>query len=157
IDVLSDRSIPLADGPIFEARLTWDEKGDDAAVDTVFGLANASHTTDADSITESVFFSNNGGDTAINCESDDGTTEVNATDSTVVLVEDTSQLFWIDSRDPDDCHLYIDCVEVLASTTFDISAATGPMKALVLTEKSAGAHVPSILLDFMRLRSTDLS
>lgn len=157
VDILSDKSVPLADGPIFETKITFDEKGDNAAVDTVFGLVNASHTSDADAITESVLFSNNGGDTKINCESDDGTTEVGATDSTIVLVEDTAQEFWIDARDPADCHLYIDGVEALASTTFVLTDATGPFKALVLVEKSGGAHVPSILIDWLRLRATDLA
>jgi predicted RecA/RadA family phage recombinase len=159
VDILSDVSIPKDDGPIFETRITFDEKGDNAAVDTVFGLVNASHTSDADSITESVLFSQNGNDSKLNCESDDGTTEVAATDSTVVLVEDTSQEFWIDGRDPEDMRFYIDGVEVLNATANlgDVDDATGPFKALVLVEKSGGAHVPSILVDWMRLRSTDLA
>jgi len=157
IDVLSNRSIPLADGPIFETKLTFDEKGDNAAVDAVLGLANASHTSDPDSIAEFVGFSVNGNETKINAESDDGTTEVAATDTTKTLTEDTYQLFWIDARDPTDCHLYIDAVEVLAATTFAIDDATGPLKALVLVEKSGGAHVPSIKIEQLRLRSTDLA
>ncbi len=158
VDLLSEDSVPLADGPIFEARINVQEKGDAAAVDIVWGLANGTSTTDPDGIAEAVLFSMNGNAADINAESDDGTNEVAATNTTVDATEGTYQEFWIDARDPSDCHLYIDGVEVLASTTFNISKATGPLKALVLVEKSAGgAEVPDVRIDFLRVRSTDLA
>jgi predicted RecA/RadA family phage recombinase len=157
IDLLSDKSVAVADGPIFEARLTFDEKGDNAEVDIVIGLANASHATDADSITESLFFSVNGDAAHILCESDDGTNETVATDSTKDLTEDTFVELWIDARVLTDVHFYIDGVQVLSGTTFDVHDATGPLKALVLVEKSAGTHVPSVLIESLRVRSTDLA
>ncbi|MDD4890549.1 MAG: hypothetical protein PHU85_11550 [Phycisphaerae bacterium] len=158
VDLLSVDSVPLADGPILEARINVQEKGDAAPVDIVWGLANGTSTTDADGITEAVLFSMNGNAADINAESDDGTTEVAATNTTADATEGTYQEFWIDARDPSDCHLYIDAVEVLASTTFDISKATGPLKALVLVEKTAGgAEVPDVRIDFLRVRSTDLA
>jgi len=157
VDILSNKSVPLADGPIFEAQINIQEKGDNAAVDIVFGLANASHTSNPDTITESAFFSINGDAAHINAESDDGTAaEVAATDTTIDLTEGTMLEFWIDARDPAAVDFYIDGVQVLSSTTFDIGDATGPLKALVLVEKSGGAHVPDIRVQSLRLRSCDI-
>lgn len=157
VDLLSVDSVPVADGPIFECVLTFDEKGDNAAVDINFGLANNTHDSDCDAITESVFFHVDGNSADICAESDDGTTEVNATDTTVDLTEDTYNEFWIDARDPSSVKLYIDGVRVLSGTTFVLSNATGPMKALVHVEKSGGTHVPSLKIESLTVRSTDLA
>lgn len=116
--------------------------GSTSAVDINVGLANATHATDADSIAESVFFHIDGGALDIFAESDDGSTEVAATDTTVNITEGAAEAnkveFWIDSRDPASVKLYVDGVRVLSGSTFVLTAATGPLGLLAHVEKTTG-------------------
>lgn len=156
-ELISVDSIPVADLGICEIRLAVYDKGDDAALDINYGLANDTHATDADSITESVFFHHDGNALDIKAESDDGTTEVAATDTTVDAVDDTYHEVWIDCRDIDDIQLYIDGVNVLAASVFKLNAATGPMKVLIHVEKTSNDTTADLRVDFARMRSTDMA
>jgi predicted RecA/RadA family phage recombinase len=156
-DLLSDDAIPVADLGIAELRVAVYDKGDDAALDINYGIANATHASDADSITEAVFFHLDGNALDINAESDDGTTEVAATDTTVDAVDDTFHEVWIDCRNIDDIQLYIDGVNVLPASVFKLDAATGPMKLLVHIEKTSNDTTADLRVDFARMRSTDLA
>ena len=133
---LSLDSVAVAGDGIFEAEVAIYDVGDNAALDINFGLANASHATNADSITESVFFHLDGSSLNILAESDDGTTEVAATDTTVDAVASTYALYQIDARDPAGVKLYINGVRVLSASTFVLTDATGPLKALFHIEKT---------------------
>ncbi len=148
---------PVADGPIFEARVAVYDKGDNAALDINFGLANGTHATDADSIAESVFFHLDGAALDINAESDDGSTEVAAVDTTVDAVDDTYFEVWIDCRDLTDIQLYIDGVNVLPATVFKLDAAAGPVFPLFHLEKTNDDTLADFRVDFCRLRLTDLA
>ena len=145
--LLSGVAIPVADNILFSAIVNVETNGDASAFDLVVGLANAGHATDPDSITESVFASINGASTTINAESDDGTTEVTATDTTKTFTAGTPFALWIDARTRADIQIYVNGVLVLPNSTFTLAAATGPMKALVLAEKTANdtAAVVSVL------------
>lgn len=153
--LLSDESVPVADGAILEARMAIFDIGDNAALDINVGLANASHATDADAITESVFVHLDGASLNILAESDDGTVEVAATDTTVDAVDNTFFEVWIDARDPADIQIYIDGVLVLGATVFRLDAATGPMKALAHIEKTSDDTLADVRLEFLRVRSGD--
>lgn len=155
--LLSDDSIPINDLGIAEFRVAVYDKGDDAALDINWGLANATHATDADAITESVFFHVDGNATTLNAESDDGTTEVAATDTTKEAEDDTYKECWIDCRDIDDIQLYVDGVNVLPDSVFKLNAATGPMKLLIHMEKTSNDTTADVRVDFARMRSTDLA
>jgi predicted RecA/RadA family phage recombinase len=154
--LISGHSIPVADGPIFEAEIAIFDEGDAANLDINFGLANASDADDADDITEAVFFHLDGSALSILAESDDGTTEVAATDTTKDAVDDTYAEYWIDARDLADVKLYIDGVRVLSGSTFKLDAATGPMKALVHLEKTSNDTLADVRVRALRVRSTDL-
>jgi predicted RecA/RadA family phage recombinase len=156
-DALSTPTVAIADGPIFETRFTNVAIGSGAAVDVNIGLANATHATDADSITEHVFFHWDGSDQKIYAQSKDGTTTVAATDTTVVSVDGTYQEFWIDARDSANVKLYINAVRVLSGSTFKLDHGTGPMKALLHIEKTTGTTTGSIAAEFVNVRSTDLT
>ena len=148
--------VAVADGPILEMKVAVFDIGDDAALDINWGLANESHATDADSITESVFFHLDGaGDLSVTCESDDGTTEVAATDSTVDMVDDTYAEFWIDARNPADIQLYINGINVLPASVFKLDAATGPIFPLVHLEKTSNDVVADFRVDWIRMRTSD--
>jgi len=111
--------------------------GDAAALDFNVGIANGTHATDADSITESLFLHIDGASTNIYFESDDGTTEVAATDSTVDFTAGTPFLVQFDLRDLTDIQVYVDGVNVLPASAFRLNAATGPLYALAHVEKTA--------------------
>jgi predicted RecA/RadA family phage recombinase len=156
-DALSNEVVAIADGPILEARVTLVANGSDAAVDINFGLANGTHASDADSITEHVFFHVDGGAQTILAQSKDGTTTVAATTTGVSAVDGTYNEFWIDARDPANVKLYIDGVRVASGSTFKLNAGTGPMKALVHIEKTTGTATGSVGVEFCNVRSTDLT
>ena len=124
--------------------------------DVSLGIANATHATDADSITESVFIHLDGNNTNINAESDDGTTEVAATDTTLDYTEGTALAtrveFWLDGRDPADVQIYVNGALVLGSTVFNVNAAVGPLFLLAHVEKTSSADTYEVALDWLRVR-----
>lgn len=136
-EALSYNSIPVSGDGIFEFEFNVATAGDAAAVDINLGIANAGHASDADSITESVFIHIDGASTNILAESDDGTTEVGATDTTVDFTAGTRVFVQIDTRTPGDVQIYINGALVLSATTFNVAAATGPFKMLFHIEKSS--------------------
>lgn len=136
-DALSTRGIAVGTKGILHALVNIVENGDAAAFDFNIGLANASHATDADSITESLFAHIDGGSLNIMAESEDGVTTVAATDTTVDAVVGTPFLVQWDLTDNADIQMYINGVNVLPSSVFKLNAATGPLKLLAHMEKSA--------------------
>lgn len=156
VDLLSKQSVLASNGFIFEAKVAIYDIGDDAALDINIGVANGTHATDADSITESVFFHLDGSALDIKAESDDGTTEVTATDTTIDAVDDTYFEVWIDARDLTDIKLYIDGVQVLSGSTFKLDAATGPLKALAHIEKTSNDTTADVRIGHMAIRTMDI-
>lgn len=137
LDALSIRGMAKGAEAIVNALVCINLNMDNAAGDFNVGLANASHASDADSITESLFIHIDGASLNINAESDDGTTEVAATDTTVDAVVGTPFLAQWDLSNLADIQLYIDGVNVLPATVFKLDAATGPLKLLAHMEKTA--------------------
>ena len=152
---LTRHHAPVADGPILHMRLAIFDIGDDGSLDITFGLANGSHATDFDSVTEAVVFHLDGNALAIFAESDDGTTEVAATDTTVVAVDDAYTDFVIDARNLSDIQLYIDGVNVLPASVFKLAAATGPIFPIVHLEKTSNDVVADVRVEFIRFWTTD--
>ena len=158
LDWLSKRSFTLASNWILEAVFEVVTNCDADVGDLSIGVANATHASDADSITESALFHlDMGGDLNIYAESDDGTTEVAATDTTVDWAVGTPVHVAIDGRDPTDCLFYVNGVEVLNATADlgDIQLATGPMKALFHLEKSANDSPGVVHLDQLTIRTAE--
>ena len=156
IDAMSMSSVPVTIPFILEGRMAIYTVGSGAAVDMNIGLANATHATDADSITESVFLHfDNALD--IKVESDDGPTEVAATDSTVDAVDDVYFDFAFDCRNLADIQVYIDAVNVLPASVFKLNAATGPIKILAHQEKTSGTTVGEFRISKLAIRATDLA
>lgn len=136
-EALSKDSIAITANPIVECILEVTDNGDDAALDINVGLADAGHASNADTIAESVFFHIDGNVLNILAESDDGTVEVVATDTTKDYVVGTAFFVQIDARDPADIQLLINGVNVLGATVFRLDAGTGPMKLIAHIEKSS--------------------
>ncbi len=137
LDALSIRSVATGTKGILNALVCVNTNGDDAAFDFNVGLADGTHASSADTITASLFCHIDGASTNILAESDDDTTEVSATDTTVDFTAGTPFLFQADLTDNSDVQIYINGVNVLSGSTFDLSAATGPLKLLAHMEKSA--------------------
>ncbi len=155
VDLLSNQGFAPSANAIVEARINVVSDGSGSAVDVSVGVANATHGTDADSITESCFVHLDANNANINLESDDGTTEVAATDSTIDYTEGTPFEVWIDMRDPSDIQIYIDGVLALGSTVFKLNAATGPLKLLVHVEKTSSTDTYELDIDWLRARISE--
>lgn len=124
---------------IFDCLLDGVANGNNGVLDVNIGLANATHATDADSITEHMFIHLDGNDLNINLQSKDGTTTVAAVDTTIDYVLGTPILIQFDLRSLADIQVYINGVNVLPNSTFRLDNATGPIRVLAHAEKSANA------------------
>lgn len=153
LDWLSKRSFPVGSNWILEAVVEVVTNADADVGDLNIGVANATHASDADSITESCFFHfDMGADLNLDAESDDGTTEVAATDTTIDWAVGTPIHLVIDGRDHTDIQMYVNGVLVLGSTVFTLAAATGPLKALFHLEKSSNDSPGVVQLDDLKVR-----
>ncbi len=130
--------------------------GAGTAPDFNIGLASGTNATDADTIAESVFVHLDGNSTNINAESDDGTTEVAATDTTLDYTEGSAVAnrveFWMDGRNPADVQIYVNGAVVLPNSVFNVNAAAGPLFLLAHLEKTSAADVYEIDVDWLRVR-----
>lgn len=156
IDLLSVDRFSVDSNPIVEAEIRIPTNGTTSAVDFNIGLASATSTTDADGIAESVFFHIDGGSLNLLAESDDGTTEVAATDTTVDVTEGSAVAnrvhLMIDARDKTSVKLYVDGVRVLSGSTFVLTAATGPLGLLVHLEKTSSTATGKVVIDRLTAR-----
>lgn len=152
LDLLSQKGFALGSNWIVDGWINVVDDGDAAAIDFNIGVANATHASDADAITESCFIHLDGNNVNINAESDDGTTEVAATDTTVDLTLGTPFHFMMDGRDPSDIQIYINGDLVLGGSTFTLAAATGPLKLLAHIEKSSDDTVADYRVPALRVR-----
>lgn len=143
VDALSFRAMAKGAKAIVDALICVNSDSN-AASDTNIGLANATHATDADAITESLFIHLDGGSVNIYAESDDGTTEVAASDTTVDYTAGTPFLAQWDLSNLEDIQLYLDGVNVLPSSVLKLDAATGPLKLLAYSEKSGTATAGNV-------------
>lgn len=125
--------------------------GAGSAPDLSLGVASATHATDADSIPIHLLFHLDGNATAIKAQSKDGTTTVAATDTTKTYTEGAEiaqrKEAWIDLRNSADPQLYIDGVNVLPNSVFDISAAASELRLLAHLEKTSAADVYEVAID----------
>lgn len=151
IDLLSVDRFAVGANPIVEAEIRIPSNGSTSAVDFNLGLANGTSTTDADAVTEHVFFHIDGGALDISAQSKDGTTTVAATDTTVNATEGSAVAnrlhLMIDARDITSVKLYIDGVRVLSGSTFVLTAATGPLGLLAHLEKTSSTATGRVVID----------
>ena len=155
LDLLSLRSVPIASKWVWSAVFTVIADADADVGDLSLGMADATHASDADSITTSAFFHMNlsGADLKIYGESDNAAAEVAATDTTKVFAVGTPVHVLIDGRSGDGSALayYVNGIRVLSGTAFTVAGAAGPLKALFHLEKSANDSPGEVALDDMRL------
>lgn len=127
--------------------------------DLNIGIATGTNATDADSITKHLFMHFDGNAVKLNFQSKDGTTTVAATDSLTTLTAGNTnaagvrKYVWMDLRTPSSVKLYVDGVQVLSGTTFDISAwSTTTAFLLAHLEKTTGTDTAEVDVDELRVR-----
>lgn len=151
IDILSVDGFAVTANPIVEAAFRVVSDGAGTEPDFNIGVASETHATDADTIAESAFIHLNGNSTTIYAESDDGTNETAATDTTTTYTESATAAnrveVWIDLRDMSSVKFYVNAVRVLSGTTFNMAAAAGPLYFLAHLEKTAAASTYNIVID----------
>lgn len=155
VDLLSQQGFAVGSNWIVEGGFNIIDDGDATAIDFNIGVANATHASDADSITESCFLHLDGNTLDLFAESDDGTTEVAATDTTTNIVLGTPVHFVIDGRNPADIQIYVNGVLQLGSTVFVLTAATGPLKLLAHLEKTSDDTTADYRVNYLRVRTME--
>lgn len=152
VDLLSKDGFATGANAVVEFEFEVVDDGAGSAPDASLGIANDTHTTDADSITDSVFIHLDGNSTTIRAESDDGTTEVNATDTLTTYTAGTRVYVWFDMRNPADVQIYVNGSLVLPATVFNVSASVATWKLLFHLEKTSAADIYELDVDFAGVR-----
>lgn len=156
LDWLSKRSFAIGSNWILEAVVEVVTTCDADVGDLTVGVANGTHASDFQSVTEfATFHFDLGADLDLDAQSDDGTTDVAPTDTTINWAEGTPVHLVIDGRDPTDIQFYVNGVNVLPATTFTLTAAAGPLKAIFHLEKSANDSPGVVQLDMLRVRTAE--
>lgn len=159
VDALSVDGFALGANAIIEGAFRVNSDGAGTVVDVSMGVANGTHATDADSITDVVLLHLDANNTNILAQSRDGTTTVAATDTTTDYTEGTAlstrKEFWIDMRDPADVQIYVDGVNVLPATTFNVNASVATWFLLVHVEKTSSTDTYKLAVDWLRARFSE--
>lgn len=133
--MLSDDAIDVDDGPIFEGWVASKEVGDNAALDRDWGFISAAPTTDVEAIAAFIAFHMDN-DLNIDAHSDDGTTDIAVTDTTVDAVDDTYAFYQICLVDKAAPIMLINGVQITAPTTLTLTAFTGDLFVFFHMEKT---------------------
>lgn len=155
VDWLSRRSFPIAANWIVEGTFEVSTSPDNAAVDIDIGVASGTHATDFESVAEFAAVHLDGNDNNIDVHSDDGTTDVTITDTTIDWTAGTPVSFAIDGRDHTDIKFYINGARVSSGTTFTLTAGTGPIKAIFHMEKTSDDSPGIVQIDSLTVRITE--
>lgn len=150
MDMLSKDGFAKGANAIIEFAIEVVSDGAGSEPDFNIGVANDTHATTADDITDSIFIHLDGNSVNINAESDDGSTEVAATDTTIDYAEGTRFECWIDMRNPADVDIYVNGSQVLSGSTFNVDASTATWKLLAHLEKTSSASTYEVDVDWFR-------
>lgn len=139
VSMISDRSFALGSNWVAEILFELVTAADNAAVDIDWGVASAIGTTDFEAVAEFAAFHNDGDDLVLDAHSDDGTTDVAPTTTTVSIVAGTPLQFTLDGRDTTNVKYYISGAEVNEATANlgKLTAASGPLFVFAMAEKTA--------------------
>lgn len=124
----------------------------DAVTTLVMGLGSAQNDTE-DSVTNLAWFRMEGSASTSNVvvETDDGTND-NDDKATGTTLSSTLKKFVIDfTNGKSDVRFYIDDARVAASTTFDMSNATGNLQPFFQIHKASGTGTPSVTIEYFKL------
>lgn len=138
VDWLSDRSFPTTANWVCEILFELVTAADNSAVDVDVGVATGTHATDFEAVTAFAAFHLDGDDLNIDAHSDDNTTDVGPTDTTIDIAAGTPVRLKLDGRTTD-VKYYVEGAEVLSGTanlgTMTYTAAA--IKAIIHAEKTS--------------------
>ncbi len=157
VDALSNDGIITGSKGIVEIGANILNNGTANNLQGFLGLASATHATNPASVTEYILFEFDGNALKINAQSSDGTTTVAKTDTTKVFVVGTRFELWIDMRNPANCGMYVNGVQVLAGTVFSLAAGASNLFLLAWLGKTANATSGEMQVDWMRVRTAEQS
>jgi len=144
---------------ILEFAINLISAGSGTNPDFNIGAASGTHATDFDSITQAISMHMDGNSTKINFQSKDGTHTTAATDSTTTATAGAGNAnrkeCWMDLRTNSSVKLYVDGVQVLSGTTYDISAAASTWYPIIHLEKTSSTDTFEIDVDFFRFRRSE--
>jgi hypothetical protein len=134
-------ALPVDRGITFEGELHLSDDGDDAALDFDFGLgtlltANSIASVDHTDMAQLAAFHIDGNDTTLNAQSDDATTDVSATDTTLENSLTATKKFKIIVRPAGTVEFWVDGARVLSSTAFQV-LSTAALCGFVNMEKTS--------------------
>lgn len=156
VDALSVDGFAIAANAIAEFVVRVLADGGSGSQDATVGVASGTHASDFQSVAEFVALHLDGNATAINAQSDDGTTDVAPVDTTKVYTEGSAVAnrfeCWMDLADPTSVKIYIEGVRVLSGTTFTLAAATGPLFLIAHVEKALGTDTYKLAIDRAEVR-----
>lgn len=155
IDALSLRSVPVAGDWIFFAEVNVAAAAG-GATDITIGMANGTHATDFQSVTEFVTIHIDGGSANILVQSDDGTTDLAPVDSTFDWTAGTIFAVAIDGRVVTDTPIYINGVQEAGAGTPAVAVAAGPLKACVHIEKTSSTDAATVEVANMKVVTIDV-
>lgn len=151
VDLLSVDGFAIGANAIVEYVFRIPDDGAGTAADLSLGVANATHGTDADAITEHIFLHLNANDLNIYLQSKDTSTTVTATDTTIDYVEGSAVAnrveVWFDMRNPADVQCYVNGALVLPATVFNLNAVASTLFLLAHLEKTSSADVYRAVID----------
>lgn len=159
MDILSVDGFAIANNAIIEAIFRPISVGAGTAPDFNIGAASATDSDNFEDIAEFVVVHLNGNASDLFAMSDDGTTDVAETDTTVDVTAGSAVANRVhvlfDLRAPADIQIYVNGALVNDATTFTLGAATGPLFLIAHLEKTAAADVFEIDIDTLRCWSSE--
>jgi hypothetical protein len=144
VEAITDEGFDKAGLPIVEMIVNVVNDGAGTNSDVNIGLANGTHASDFDSVTEYLALHLDGNTADIRFQSKDSGTTVASADSTVDYTEGTSFEVWMDCRDLSNIKIYVNGVRVLSGSTFKLNVAVGPLKLISHVEKASSTDVYEI-------------
>lgn len=157
VDALGDDPIVVGAKGIIRIRVKVIGGGAGATAKFNVGMASATHATSVDSITQHLMLHLNSNDTAIYFQSKDGVNTQAAVSSTKTFTAGTAFEAWLDFRNPASVGLYVDGVQVLTSTVFNISSGGANWFLLAHLVKTATAEVMEVEVDWCRFHAAEQS
>jgi hypothetical protein len=153
VDLLTRDGFDLTSNEIVEFAFLIENDGSNATQDFTIGVASGTHASDFQSITSFVAVSTVGASTNINAQSDDNSTDVAPTDTTLDYTEGTAVAQrvegWLDFRDPASVKIYINGAAALTGTTFT-AGTSGTHFLIAHLEKTSGTDVYKVAVEWLR-------
>jgi hypothetical protein len=141
--------------PIFETKVRVNIPGATITADErwVVGLCSAhANSEDAlDAVVSNVWFKGEGANLNIYIEGDDGTHDVDDTDSTVDYVDNTYLTFKIDMSDLTKVAMYINGVKVATTLNLSSLLATDLLQPIFCYQRDAGSEINLLQPDWVRV------